>query len=74
MSLRPCVHDGRQRPADITCSERCEHFPTCMPPRSAEVKEEIVSTLQAGAVERKTIETLLAALEELQDDSPGGDL
>jgi hypothetical protein len=45
-----------------------------MPPRSPEVKGEIVSTLQAGAVERKTIETLLAALEALQDDSPGGDL
>jgi hypothetical protein len=45
-----------------------------MPPRSAKVKEEIVSTLQAGAVERKIIETLLAALEALQDDSPGRDL
>jgi len=45
-----------------------------MPPRSAQVKEKIASTFRAGAVERRTIETLLAALEALQDDSPGGDI
>ena len=73
MSLIPCARDGRQRPADVTCTERCERFPKCVPPASPQVKSSIADTLQAGAVERNTVETLLATLEAtLWDDSPHG--
>jgi hypothetical protein len=74
MSLIPCARDGRQRPVDVTCAERCERFPTCVPPASPPVKGSIASTLQAGALERNTVETLLATLEAaLRDDSPTDD-
>jgi hypothetical protein len=73
MSLTPCAHDGRQRPVDFTCAERCERFPKCVPPTSPQVKGRIARTLQAGAVERNTVERLLATLEAaLRDDSPHG--
>jgi hypothetical protein len=66
MSLTPCLHDGRQRPADVTCGERCERFPKCVPSASPNLKALIGDLLQAGRVERETIEELLARLEAAQ--------
>jgi hypothetical protein len=75
MSLMPCAHDGRQRPVDVTCAERCERFPKCIPPTSPQAKSKIAGTLQAGAIERNTIETLLAMLEvALRTSSPTDDV
>jgi hypothetical protein len=71
MSLIPCTHDSRQRSIDVTCGERCESFPECLPPASPQVRGRISSMFQAGAVERDAIEALLATLEAvLQDESP----
>jgi hypothetical protein len=70
MSLMPCAHDGRQRPLDVTCGERCERFPTCLPRSSQQLRRQIAGTFQAGAVERDTIEALLATLEALLQDQP----
>ena len=75
MSLMPCAHDGRQRPVDITCAERCERFPKCILPTSPQAKSRIVGTLQAGAIERNSIERLLATLEvALRANSPTDDV
>ena len=75
MSLMPCAHDGRLRPVVITCAERCERFPKCIPPTSPQAKSRIVGTLQAGAIERNSIETLLATLEvALRANSPTDDV
>jgi hypothetical protein len=74
MSLMPCAHDGRQRPVDVTCAERCERFPKCIPPTSPQAESKIASMLQAGAIERNAIETLLATLEmALRANSPTED-
>jgi hypothetical protein len=74
MSLMPCAHDGRQRPVDVTCAERCERFPKCILPTSPQAKSKIASMLQAGAIERNAIETLLATLEmALRANSPTED-
>jgi hypothetical protein len=59
----PCRHDGRQRPVDVTCAERCERFPNCLPSESPQLKTSISGALRAGAVERAAIEELLATLE-----------
>jgi hypothetical protein len=64
------MHDGRQRPIDVTCGERCERFPKCLPPSSPQLRQRIANTFQAGAVERDTVESLLATLEALVQDEP----
>lgn len=68
MSLTPCAHDGRQRPADVTCAERCECFPKCVPPASPKLKSAIDGTLQAGAAERDAIVAVLDRLNALLPD------
>jgi hypothetical protein len=65
MSLTPCAHDGRQRPAAVTCGKRCERFPACLPPESPQLRSSIGGSFQAGAVERATIAVLLATLEAM---------
>ena len=73
MSLTPCVHDGRQRPVNVTCGERCERFPKCMPSASLTLKTSISHTLRAGAVERSTTAGLLMTLEAtLQENGDTG--
>jgi hypothetical protein len=61
----PCAHDGRQRPAAVTCAERCERFPKCVPSASPKLKTVIDGTLQAGAAERDAIASVLDTLEAL---------
>jgi hypothetical protein len=73
MSLTPCTHDGRQRPIDVTCGDRCERFPKCLPPSSSQLRQRIAGTFQAGAVERDTLEELLATLKALLHDEPPSD-
>jgi len=68
----PCKHDGRQRPVDVTCCERCERFPKCVPSASTKLRASIDGTLRAGEVERDTIVALLDTLEAaLPDDDSG---
>jgi hypothetical protein len=72
LSLIPCKYDGRQRPVDVTCCERCERFPKCVPSASPKLRASIDGTLRAGAVERDTIAALLDTLEAaLPDDDRG---
>jgi hypothetical protein len=71
MSLTPCAHDGRQRPVAVTCCERCERFPACLPEASPQLRAQVVGTFRAGAVERDAIMTLLVTLKAaLKDDEP----
>jgi hypothetical protein len=71
MSLTPCAHDGRRRPVAVTCCERCERFPACLPPASPQLRAEIAGTCRAGTVEREMIALLLDTLEAIvQDDEP----
>jgi hypothetical protein len=75
MSIVPCAHDGRQRPLDVTCAKQCKRFPACLPPTSPQLKADIARMLQAGAVERDTVEKLLATLKAvLRGTSRTGDL
>ena len=70
MSLQPCAHDGRKRADTITCLARCDQFPRCHTPRSAQLRAEIREQLQAAEAERETVaamlETLAATLEDRQ--------
>lgn len=69
MSLTPCAHDGRQRPAPVTCAKLCDRFPACLPNTSQQLRVQIASTFSAGAVERDAIMALLATLKAaLEDD------
>jgi hypothetical protein len=68
MSFTPCAHDGRQRPTDVTCAERCQRFPKCVPPASPKLKRAIDGTLQAGAAERDAIVAVLVRLRALLPD------
>jgi hypothetical protein len=71
MSLTPCAHDGRQRRPAVTCAERCERFPKCLPAASPELRAEIAGTCRAGTVEREMIALLLDTLGAIvQDDEP----
>jgi hypothetical protein len=73
MSLKPCARDGHQRPVDITCAERCEGFPACLPSASRQLRVQVASTFLAGAVERDAIMALLATLKAaIEDDEPQG--
>ena len=68
----PCKHDGRQRPVDVTCCERCERFPKCVPPASPTLRASIDGTLRAGEIEREAVAALLDTLEAaLPDDDSG---
>jgi len=62
------VRDGRQRPADVTCVERCGRFPRCVPSASSKLKASIDATLQAAAAERDSIVTVLDRLRALLPD------
>jgi hypothetical protein len=68
MSLTPCAYDGRQRPIDVTCAERCERFPKCVPSASPKLTAAIAGTLQAGAAERDAIASVLDTLKALLPD------
>jgi hypothetical protein len=70
MALTPCVHDGRQRPGDVTCGERCDRFPKCVPPAGPRLKAAIAGTVQAGAAERDAIVAVLDRLAALLPDPP----
>ena len=68
MALTPCAHDGRQRPVDVTCGERCERFPKCVPPAGPRLKAAIAGAVQAGAAERDAIVSMLDRLNALLRD------
>jgi hypothetical protein len=70
MSLTPCAHDGHQRPVDVTCAERCERFPECVPSASPKLKGTIDAMVQAGAAEREAIISMLDRLNALLPDHP----
>jgi hypothetical protein len=68
MSLTPCAYDGRQRPVAVTCCERCERFPACLPKASPQLRAQVAGTFRAGAVEHDAIMALLATLKAALDD------
>jgi len=73
VSLTPCKRDGRQRPVDVTCCERCEQFPKCVPSASPRLIASIEGMLQAGKVERDTIAALLNTLQGTLPDADSDD-